>query len=155
IDFLVGTGNAVTSSITSMNTAFQTQTSAFVASPAATQPNEFASGAWIRGVGGRMIVDTQNNATFTRPPGTVNNPSTTVAVACPSVQSTNDFIGVQGGYDFGRLNIGASGWSIHGGITGGYFESTTKAPGGGTTTASVPFVGLYAALVRGGFYWDA
>src|SRR5262245_4908887 len=68
IDFVQGTGNAVTASITAMNTAFQTQTTAFLSSPTATQPDEFASGAWIRGVGGRMNVDTQNNTTFTRPP---------------------------------------------------------------------------------------
>src|SRR5262249_26095029 len=156
IDFLLGTGNAVTASITSMNTAFQTQTSAFISSPAATQPDEFASGAWIRGVGGRMIVDTQNTATFNRPPGVRQPPGPgQFPVTCPSLQSTNDFTGVQGGYDFGRLNLGASGWNIHGGITGGYFESTTKGPGAGTATAQVPFVGLYAALVRGGFFLDA
>lgn len=154
IDFLLGTGNAVTSSVTAMNTAFQTQTAAFISSPAATQPNELASGAWIRGVGGRLIVDTQNSATFTRPTGTILGGGT-FPVTCPSLQSTNDFTGVQGGYDFGRLNLGASGWSIHGGITGGYFKSTTKGPGAGTATAEVPFVGLYAALVRGGFYLDA
>src|SRR5438876_11535670 len=53
-DFLAATSNAVTSAVTAMNTGFQTQTGAFVFSPSSSQPDQFASGLWGRGVAGRM-----------------------------------------------------------------------------------------------------
>ncbi len=55
--FLAATSNAATSSVTAMNTGFQTQTSAFVASPGASQPDQFASGLWGRAIGGRQDTD--------------------------------------------------------------------------------------------------
>src|SRR5262249_6986422 len=57
------------------------------------------------------------------------------------------------GHDFGRLNVG--GWNLHGGATAGYMESTVKekdlAFSGNFQT---PFVGLYAAATKEGFFID-
>ncbi len=81
--------------------------------------------------------------------------TTTIPVAC-STHSRNDYNGVQGGYDFGRLNLGASGWNAHLGVTGGFFETeATSQQGSGIARSQVPFVGVYGALVNGGFFIDA
>jgi outer membrane autotransporter protein len=147
--FLAATSNAATAAVTAMNTGFQTQTSAFVSSPSSTQPDQFASGAWGRAIGGRMDTDSVSTGQVIHKPGDVF--STTCAT-----QTRNDFNGYQGGYDIGRLNFGASGWNGHVGVTGGFFEtSATSQQGSGTTTSQVPFIGLYGALVNGGFFIDA
>src|SRR5438874_12529072 len=56
IGFLAATSNAVTSAVTSTNTAFITQTSAFLSSPSGS-PDQFAEGAWGRAIGGRVDND--------------------------------------------------------------------------------------------------
>jgi outer membrane autotransporter protein len=149
-DFMASASTAVTSAVTAMNTAFQTQTSAFIASPSGPEPNQFAGGVWLRGVGGRVDIDSAVSGTRTRPltPGFET-------VSC-AIQTRNDFTGFQGGIDIGRINLGASGWNVHVGVTGGYFESEVRTQGAGLTRAEVPFIGLYAALVgANGFFLDA
>src|ERR1700722_16494083 len=69
--FLAATSNAATAAVTAMNTGFQTQTSAFVSSPSSTQPDQFASGAWGRAIGGRMDTDSASSGVVTRRPGEV------------------------------------------------------------------------------------
>jgi opacity protein-like surface antigen len=135
-----------------MNTAFQTQTNAFISSPAGSRPDEFAGGAWLRTVAGRVDVSTDSTGSrFEPPPGIPG----IFPVSC-ATETRNDFVGVQGGVDIGRLDFGASGWNAHFGITGGYFETDAKTAGAGGTRVEVPFVGLYAALVGGGgFFVDA
>jgi opacity protein-like surface antigen len=157
--FLAATSNAATSAVTAMNTGFQTQTSAFVASPSASQPDQFASGVWGRAIGGRQdtdsvstgVVDPSGQAVrLVRP-----NPNEPIPITC-STHTRNNYNGVQGGYDFGRLNLGASGWNVHLGVTGGFFETeATSQQGNGATRSQVPFVGVYGALVNGGFFIDA
>jgi outer membrane autotransporter protein len=147
--FLAATSNAATAAVTAMNTGFQTQTSAFVSSPSSTQPDQFASGAWGRAIGGRMDTDSASSGVVTRRPGEVFSTNCTT-------QTRNDFTGFQGGYDIGRLNFGASGWNGHVGVTGGFFETgATSQAGSGLTRSQVPFVGVYGVLVNGGFFIDA
>lgn len=149
--FVAATSSAVTASVTSMGTAFQTQNSAFIASPQGSQSNEFAGGVWARGVGGRVDIDSVSSGTRTRS----DLPGASQAITC-STPSRNDFIGVQGGVDIGRLDFGASGWNAHIGVTAGYFESNSSTQGGGVARSEVPFIGLYAALTGGGgFFLDA
>jgi len=147
--FLAATSNAATSAVTAMNTGFQTQTSAFVASPGASQPDQFASGLWGRAIGGRQDIDSMSAGVVTR------GPNDTIPIAC-STHTRNDYNGVQGGYDFGRLNLGSSGWNAHLGVTGGFFETeATSQQGSGAMRSQVPFVGVYGALVNGRFFIDA
>jgi hypothetical protein len=149
--FGAATANVISSSITAMNTGFQTQTSAFVASPPGTQPDQFAGGTWIRGIGGFLNIDSKSNGAF------VDNllPGVSGVASCQSF-ARSDFFGVQGGIDLGRLDLGGSGWNIHGGITGGYFEANSSVTGGVTAISQVPFIGIYAALTGGGgFFMDA
>src|SRR6478736_4994147 len=49
--FLAATSNAATSTVTAMNTGFQTQTTAFISSPSSSQPDQFATGLWGRAIG--------------------------------------------------------------------------------------------------------
>jgi hypothetical protein len=140
--------NAINSSITTANTAFLTQTSAFIASPPGTQPDQFAGGVWIRGVGGQSTMEAANT-------GTRVNPTTGNTGAHDCFLSTRStFAGVQGGIDIGRLDFGNSGWNGHVGVTAGYLslDNTRSAL---SVAVDVPFVGLYAALVRGGFFVEA
>jgi len=148
-NFMAATSNAVTSAVTAMNTGFQTQTSAFVASPGASQPDQFASGIWGRAIGGRQDTDSVSTGVLTQ------QRNVQFPIACSS-HTRNDYNGVQGGYDFGRLNLGASGWNAHLGVTGGFFETeVTSQQGSGVARSQVPFVGVYGALVNGGFFIDA
>lgn len=150
--FLAATSNAVTSSVTAMNTGFQTQTSAFLASPSSSQPDQFGSGLWGRAVGGRMDTDSTSTGTVTPPRAAGVTPFSSEC----STQTRNDFTGVQGGYDIGRLNFGASGWNGHFGVTGGFFQTeATSQQGSGLTRTQVPFAGVYGALIHGGFFIDA
>jgi opacity protein-like surface antigen len=149
INFLAATSSATTSAVTAMNTAFQTQTSAFLTSPQGTQPDQLAGGTWGRAVGGRLDTDSVSSGTRT----SAVAPIGPFPATC-STHTRNDFIGVQGGIDSGRLNLGGSGWNAHVGVTGGYFETdATSQQGSGLTRSQVPFVGLYGALVGGGGFF--
>jgi outer membrane autotransporter protein len=148
---LAATSNAATATVTAMNTGFQTQTSAYIYSPSSSKPDQFADGAWGRAVGGRIDVDTISNGTR------INAQNQGPFQSTCTTESHMDYSGYQGGFDIGRLNFGSSGWNAHFGVTGGVFESeTTSQQGSGTVRATVPFVGLYGALVGPtGFFLDA
>ena len=53
---------ALVSSINTVNTAFLTQSSAFIGSPANPQPDQEGGGVWARGVGGHLNVSTTATA---------------------------------------------------------------------------------------------
>jgi hypothetical protein len=148
-DFLAATSNAATAALTAMNTGFQTQTSAFISSPPATQTDQYASGAWGRGVGGRLDVDSMSAGTVVLPSGR------TFSTSCWT-HTRNDFTGFQGGFDTGRLSFSGPQWNAHFGVTGGRFETeATSQQGSGITRSEVPFVGLYGALAgSNGFFLD-
>src|SRR5262249_33894671 len=53
-------GNAASSlatSLTTLNTVYLTQTTAFIGSPANAQPGQSSGGVWVRGVGGSIDTD--------------------------------------------------------------------------------------------------
>ena len=54
-------GLAVSSAVSAANTAFLTQSTAFVSAPGNPKPNSEGSGVWVRGVGGEL--STSNTTT--------------------------------------------------------------------------------------------
>lgn len=137
---------SIATSVTTVSTAFLTQTTAFVASPPASQPSQFAGGFWIRGVGGRADVDSAATGSFS-----VTNPALSGTFSCTS-STRSTYGGFQTGIDIGRLDLG--GWNVHVGVTGGYLNMFNKT-GAANVHFDVPFVGLYGAVTSGGFYIDA
>jgi opacity protein-like surface antigen len=146
--------SALVSSIHTTNTAFLTQSSALIGSPANPQPDQQGGGVWARGVGGHMSLNgtaTAGNIMFGAPvAGTIT---------C-NTHTTEDFAGVQIGTDVARLNVG--GWNLHAGSTVGYVglktQDETQAglnpPPSFHDNLEVPFVGLYAAATHGGLFID-
>ena len=146
-------GTLVTS-INSVNTAFLTQSSAFIGSPANPQPEQQGGGVWARGVGGHLSAGTTataGNISF----GTPQQGS----ITC-NTRTLEDFAGVQIGTDFARLNV--NGWNLHAGSTVGYLGSTTQdatpglnPPANFRDRLQIPFVGFYGAASYGGLLVDA
>jgi opacity protein-like surface antigen len=147
---------ALVTSINSANTAFLTQSSAFIGSPANPQPDQEGGGVWARGVGGHVNTNTPSttgNISFGGPvPGS--------DISC-NTRTREDFAGVQIGTDFARLNV--DGWNLHAGSTIGYLGANTHDatlpglnPGPPTFQDSlqIPFVGVYGAASYGGFLFD-
>jgi hypothetical protein len=127
-----------------LNTAFLTQTSAFIGAPNNPLVDQLGGGVWIRGVGGQNTVDSVATG--------VANGGSDVADS----RSRIDFGGVQAGIDIGRFNLGASGTDLYIGLTGGVITARdSELTGAGQYDFTVPFVGLYAALTAGGFFIDA
>jgi hypothetical protein len=149
--FMVGTAATINSAISIANTAFLTQTSAFLASPQGTQPDQFAGGVWVRGVGGEITLDATSIGShsvtdrFGR--------SLSGATSC-AAESRSSFGGVQGGIDWGRLDLGNSGWNVHLGLTAGYLTMDNRQSAV-NAKADVPFLGVYAAAVYGNFFFEA
>jgi len=145
---------ALVSSINSANTAFLTQSSAFIGSPANPQPDQEGGGVWARGVGGHLSVGTTataGNISF----GTPQQGS----ITC-NTRTLEDFAGVQIGTDFARLNV--NGWNLHLGSTIGYLGTKTHdatpgldPPASFRDSLQIPFAGIYGAASYGGFLVDA
>jgi hypothetical protein len=141
--------NSFISSLLSLNTAYLTQTGAFVGSPPSPQANQLGGGTWVRSVAGRA--DVENTSTFGNVSIIGNN--LTGNVTCQN-KSRQDFMGFQVGQDIARLNLGNSGWNVHIGATGGYGESESKnVRGTGEGRLQVPFVGAYMAVTGGGGFF--
>src|ERR1700730_11250037 len=144
---------ALVTSINSANTAFLTQSSAFIGSPANPQPDQEGGGVWARGVGGHLSASTTataGNISF----GTPQQGS----ITC-NTRTMEDFAGVQVGTDFARLNV--NGWNLHAGSTIGYLGAKTHdatpgldPPASFRDSLQIPFVGTYAAASYGGFLID-
>ena len=127
-----------------MNTAFLTQTTAFVSAPSNPPPDSPGGGVWVRGVGGKLTTKSDTTmalVAFGVPGGTATCADST----------TTTFGGVQAGSDFARLNV--NGWNLHIGTTVGYGESTNTT-GTNKIVAHAPFGGIYAAATNGGFFID-
>src|SRR3954447_19198364 len=58
------TQNSILSTITSLNTAFQTQTSAFIGQPGNPSADQLGAGTWVRGIGGRTDNSANTTGTF-------------------------------------------------------------------------------------------
>jgi outer membrane autotransporter protein len=151
--------------ITAANTAFLTQSSAFVGAPVNPQPDQPGAGVWTRAVGGQTDISSKStNININQlPVGTIN--SSAVLQCSTTVRS--QFDGVQVGADFARLNW--NGWNVHLGATAGSLYTDNTVLGGTTTVVSpgttiqapfssaaqVPFIGAYLVATNGGFFADA
>lgn len=159
--FPLGNGSsigALTSTLSSINTAFLTTTSAFVSG---------GSGAWARGVAGAADVSTNTTGTLT--PGT-NNLGLNLAgsVNC-NTTVRQEFIGLQTGMDISRQVVNGGRWNW--GVMGGRLDvknSDQTGPGtfnngnsgvipatAFTSDTGLPYVGLYTAYSQGSFFADA
>ena len=171
----LGTGSSLSafiSTMNSVNTAFLTNTSAFVSAPGGVQPDQQGGGVWGRVIGG--TVDTKTTSA-----GTLDLSGLAVPLAATGTQTCHtttrqDYVGYQFGHDISILNGGGTGANWHWGVTAGYFEAKTKdkTPAGtyinpnfpldpfttpaGTFSAEtqVPFAGIYTAFTKGNFFLD-
>src|SRR5215471_1553376 len=135
---------ALVSSINAANTAFLTQSNAFIGSPANPQPAQEGGGVWVRGVGGHLSVGTNTTTGNVSFGGPVSG-----NIDCRT-RTLEDFAGVQIGTDIARLNV--NGWNLHAGSTIGYLGSKTHdatpgldPPASLHDSLQVPFVGVYGA----------
>jgi opacity protein-like surface antigen len=164
----IAAGSALSSSITAANTAFLTQSTAFVSAPGNPQPGQEGGGVWTRGVGGELTLNSSSTVS-----GTINTPG--VPTANGSGGSTcatkfhDNFVGFQVGADVARLNIG-DGWNVHIGTVAGAIEDSGTIVGGSPmaavgspvtnqvpfdTKSQSPFAGTYVVATKGGFFVDA
>ena len=151
-----------------VNTAFFTNTTAFVSSPGALAANQQSGGVWGRAVGG--FVDSETR-TIDKPSAVPISPGevTTGTQVCHQ-SNHHTYAGFQVGADIGKLNIGNSGASWHFGIMSGFLAASAKdttpgisdgtlnntyAPGDLRAQFQVPFAGLYSVLTQGNFVADA
>lgn len=159
--FPLGNGSsigALTSTLSSINTAFLTTTSAFVSG---------GSGAWARGVAG--AADISSNSTGTLGAGTNGGGLNLAGSVNCSTTVRQEFIGIQTGMDISSqaTNGGRWNWGVMGGRldiknsdqTGpGTFNNATTGvvPATGfSSDTGLPYVGLYAAYSQGSFFADA
>ncbi|MBO0755600.1 MAG: autotransporter domain-containing protein [Bradyrhizobiaceae bacterium] len=141
-------------SINAVNTAFLTQSSAFIGSPPNPRPDQEGGGVWVRGVGGQFTFNT-----YTTAGNLVIEGPQQGSINCNN-RTQENFAGVQVGADFARLNV--NGWNLHAGLTTGYLGSQNRdgTSEGLNPAASfqsslqVPFAGIYGAASYGGFLFD-
>ena len=168
----IGIGSAATaaavtatSNIVAANTAFLTQSTAFVSAPSNPQPGQEGGGVWVRGVGGDLTMKSSQSVT-----GIISNPavgSASLSTTC-ATKFHESFGGVQVGSDVAKLNI--DGWNFHLGTTAGAMWSSGSIVGGSPTggltpvpvtqtpfnsTSQSPFIGTYAVATKGNFFADA
>ena len=164
----IAAGAALSSSITAANTAFLTQSTAFVSAPGNPQPGQEGGGVWTRGVAGELTFNSTSSLT-----GTITTPlyapaNGTGSTTC-ATRFHDSFVGFQVGADVARLNIG-DGWNVHIGTTAGALEesgsvvggspmalfglapATTQTPFG--TNSQSPFAGTYVVATKGNFFVD-
>ncbi|HUD88308.1 MAG TPA: autotransporter outer membrane beta-barrel domain-containing protein, partial [Xanthobacteraceae bacterium] len=96
-------GANVAANIAAANTAFLTQSSAFVGAPGNPQPDQQGGGVWTRGVVGQVDVKSasSNSIVLQTPPGTT---FATGSEPCSTVVRSS-FDGIQLGSDIARLNM--------------------------------------------------
>jgi opacity protein-like surface antigen len=145
---------SLVASINSINTAFLTQSNAFVGSPANPQPDQLGGGVWARGVGGHLSAGTTATA------GNINFGTPQQGSITCNTRTLENFAGVQIGTDFARLNV--DGWNLHAGSTVGFMGSKTQdatpglnPPASFRDNLQIPFVGFYGAASYGGLLVDA
>jgi opacity protein-like surface antigen len=147
-----GMVNSLVSSINMVNTAFLTQSTAFVSAPGNPKPDQQGGGAWGRIITGSADTDTRSNSVADLTAAGLGAGTTNC-----STTTRTDYTGVQVGQDISVLNGGASGANFHVGVTAGYVQADSKDKSPGATfsnTLDVPFFGVYAAFTRGGFFMD-
>jgi opacity protein-like surface antigen len=154
----------IQAAVTAADTAFLTQSEAFVGSPTGPGPGQQGGGVWVRGVGGNVNI-ASSTATVVSSPGGGGIPATSSPVSCTQ-KVDETFAGVQFGADMARLNV--NGWNFHFGTTAGYLGTNANLVGGAfsyidtpfglsagggpfTSTTQAPFFGAYASATYGGF----
>src|SRR5258708_2511609 len=149
--------NVIAGSISAANTAFLTQSTAFVSAPGNPAPNSEGGGLWTRGVGGSLNMNTAQSGTVVLSgAGVPGSPLSGSATCTTSFHQT--FAGFQVGQDVANLNV--NGWNLHLGTTAGFLQTQGNLPNGnllgGSFDASTqaPFVGTYAVATSGGFFVD-
>ncbi len=126
-----------------MNTAFLTQSSAFVGGPTSDSPDQEAGGIWVRGVGGNLTI--KNRAAVNT--AVVSNGGGGGGPASCNSTFYQTYGGYQFGFDVGRFNV--NGWNFSVGLTSGFVGSDGQLNGGNlsggafTTSTQAPFVGAY------------
>jgi len=147
-----GALSSIVSTIAAANTAFLTNTSAFVSSPGGPRPDQQGGGAWGRVIGGS--VENQNTGVTTQTSPIVGFPGTGSSTCETKTQA--DFWGFQVGHDISILNSGGSGANWHVGVTAGYFEADAKDKTFGSFKGNfqVPFAGVYTAFTKGNLAVD-
>jgi len=155
---------AIAAQITAANTAFLTQSTAFVSAQPDPKPGDDGGGVWTRGVGGDLTLKSNSSLSGT---ASVVGVSGTGATTC-NTKFSETFAGFQVGQDIAKLNIG-DGWNIHIGTTAGSLEANGNINGGSpvggigvpttqvpfSATSQAPFVGTYLVATRGSFFADA
>jgi opacity protein-like surface antigen len=151
--------NAISGAVQAANTAFLTQSTAFVSAPGNPKPDSEGSGIWVRGVGGDLTLHSNTQLTGNiLVPGGVNGGTYSGNTTCNSTFHQT-FGGFQVGQDVGKLNFG-DGWNLHLGTTAGYLETSGNITQGNlqggafNSTTQAPFAGSYAVLTKGNFYVD-
>jgi opacity protein-like surface antigen len=145
---------ALVSSINSVNTAFLTQSSAFIGSPPNPQPDQQGGGVWARSVGGHV-----DSSTATTAGSIYLNGPLPGNITC-NTRTREDFAGVQTGSDIARLNV--NGWNLHAGLTMGNLGSSAQdatpqglnPPPSFRNSLQIPFFGIYGAASYGGWLFD-
>ena len=161
-----GSTASVISAITTSQTAFQTQSTAFIGSPGDPRPNQEGGGVWGRAIGGQ--IDTKNTVTLNNVQfqPLVGAPTAVTGSNICNVETQLDFAGFQVGADIGRFNV--NGWNLHYGGTAGYVSAKAKDTSSGlrsafngsaigpslTNNLQIPFAGIYGAATRGGLFID-
>jgi len=150
VPFATGGGiNTLVSAINVSNTAFLSQSTAFIGSPPNPEPWQLGGGVWARGIGGQTDFKSTSTSTYTFGGAPLSG-----NITCNTTTKLN-FSGVQIGTDIATLNI--DGWNVHGGSTLGYMGAYAfDSSRGGTFQDSlqIPFVGIYAAATKGGLFID-
>jgi hypothetical protein len=146
LDVVASPANQVSALITGLDTSFFQNPTAFLAAPVNPTPNMWYGGVWGRGGGGELTTETT---------------STGGGLYSSSVDSRfqTSLGGVQFGIDEGIYNINASGINAHLGITGGDawgFSTLNRSNDPDallnvSSSASIPFYGVYAAVTGRGF----
>ncbi len=147
-----GSVNSLVAAINASNTAFLTQSTAFIGSPLNPEPWQLGGGVWARGIGGQTDFRSTATSAFS---GSLFGGPLSANVSCNTKTRIN-FSGVQIGTDIAQLNV--DGWNLHGGSTLGYLGANANdfsSGGSFNDTLQVPFVGLYGAATKGGFFVDA
>jgi opacity protein-like surface antigen len=151
VPFASGGGiNTLVSAINVANTAFLTQSTAFIGAPPNPEPDQLGGGVWSRGIGGQTDFKSTSTSSYT-----FGGAPLTGGITCNTTTKLN-FAGVQIGTDVSQLNV--DGWNLHAGSTLGYIGTYSNdfATGGNfQDNLQIPFVGIYAAATKGGFFADA
>ena len=114
----------------------------FLGAPPSPKPNQIDAGVWTRAASG---MNTEHSVV-------VDNLGSDPV----GLKSQTHFGGFQVGSDLGIFNVQNNGWNVHGGVTGGEYDASVgdSSLGVANSSYSVPFLGVYAAVLGHGFFGD-